>query len=144
MSYPVSEDGATPESSGFPFAIVIGAVLAVIGLGLVVFSVGMRDDSPLFVLGAVVFGVGVVRLTPALAKEARLRRAYLANPDDPRWHGGAGIRQLAGRSCVECGRKIVVGTDAVPCTRCEEAVHVDCRARHRATTHEGQKVAMRR
>jgi len=146
MRYPAFQNAAdspypaeNPGESGFPFAIVIGAALMIVGLGLVVGGVSIGDDSPLFPLGGIVFGSGVLRLTTALSKAARRRRAYRADPNDPRWHGGAGIKQLAGRSCAECGRKIVIGSDALSCGACEAAIHIDCEAPHRAALHGVQE-----
>lgn len=138
MSNPASRGAAAssaPEVRPFPFAVLIGAALAIVGLVLIVIGVGMGNDSSLFVVGAVVLGGGILRLTTALSQEARQRHAYLADPDDPRWHGGAGFKQFAGRSCDECGRKIVVSSDAVSCRTCEASLHVDCRPRHRAAAH---------
>ncbi|MDF2692224.1 MAG: hypothetical protein K0S65_607, partial [Labilithrix sp.] len=107
MSYPVSLNSTR--------AIVFGSILALAGLVLVVLAVSARDDSPLFMLGGLFFMGGVVRLTTALSSDARRRRSYRADPTDPRWHGGAGIVQLAGRTCVECQRRIIIGSDGVSC-----------------------------
>lgn len=131
MSYPAFERAPTEDEPGTSVATIFGAALAVAGLGLIVFSVSVHDDSPLFGLGVLLFGGGVIRLTTALARDARLRREYLAASDDPRWHGGAGIVQLAGRMCAGCGRKIVVGADGVCCDVCEAPMHIDCEPLHR-------------
>jgi hypothetical protein len=135
MSYPASQRAPTQNERGLPIAVILGAALIVVGLGLVVFSVSMQGDSPLFLVGGVVVGGGVLQLTTALAREAHRRREYLAAPDDPRWHGGAGIVQLAGRTCAECGKKIVVGADGVSCDACGAPTHLDCGPRHRSIAH---------
>jgi hypothetical protein len=142
MSYPASpivqehRDHAEPSKRGapFPWAILLGGALVVVGLGFVVFAVSMRDDSPFFMLGGIAVGAGVLRLTTALSRDAR-RRRELADPDDPRWHGGSGIVQLAGRTCIECTRKIVIGADALSCKDCGSPAHIDCAAQHRERAH---------
>lgn len=138
MSYPASygSAGSPPGARGLSLRSLVGFALAIVGLGLVVYGASVPDDSPLFVLGGLVFGGGILRLTTALAKDARERRAFLSDPDDPRWHGGAGIRQLVGRTCVHCERRIVVASDGASCDHCGDPTHVDCAAPHRATAHE--------
>lgn len=138
MSYPASQRTirTTPKrATPTPWAVVLGGALIVVGLGLVVFAVSMRDDSPLFMLGGMAVGAGVLRLTTALSKDARRRREHLADPDDPRWHGGSGQVQLAGRTCAECARKIIIGADAISCQICGAPAHIDCEERHRARVH---------
>lgn len=135
MSYPASRFTPMDEERGLPIAVILGAALVVVGLGLVVFSVSVQGDSPLFLVGGVAIAAGALRMTTALARAARERRLYLASGDDPRWHGGSGIVQLAGRTCASCGRKIVVGTDGLSCQTCEAPLHRDCARHHRSFAH---------
>lgn len=125
MSYPAFSSGS----------IFFGALLIVLGLALVVVGVGMSDDSRTFALGGVVVIGGVLMLTTALARDARHRREHPFDPTDPRWNGGAGIVQLAGRPCAECGVKITVAYEAFCCEACIKPVHTDCRDLHHAHAH---------
>jgi hypothetical protein len=127
MSYP-----ASLNSTG---AIVFGSLLALGGLVLIILAVTAGDDSPLFALGGLVFVGGVVRLTTALSTDARRRRSYRADPTDPRWHGGAGIVQLAGRTCVECQKRIIIGSDGVSCDDCAAPMHRECNRPHHEHAH---------
>jgi hypothetical protein len=127
MSYPASLNSTR--------AIVFGSILALGGLVLLVIAVSARDDSPLFMLGGLVFIGGIVRLTTALSKDARRRRSYLNDPSDPRWHGGSGTVQLAGRPCIECKQRIIIGTDAISCEACTSPVHLTCEAQHKSRAH---------
>ncbi len=126
MSYP-----ATFSSR----SIFFGALLVVLGLALIVFAVGMEDDSRAFALGGIVVLGGVLRLTTALARDARHRREHPFDPSDPRWHGGSGLVQLAGKPCAECGLKITVAYEAYCCESCIKPVHLDCRDLHHAHVH---------
>ncbi len=135
MSYPAFHTPADGEERGLGIAVILGAALVVVGLGLIVYSVGLQDSAPLFLLGGLTIGGGVFRMTTALSRETR-RRREMAESDDPRWHGGAGIVQLAGRTCIECGKKIVVGADGVCCDPCDATLHLDCEMRHHSTVHE--------
>jgi len=126
MSYP-----ATYSSR----SIFFGALLIVLGLALVVVGVGMNDDSRTFALGGVVVVGGVLMLTTALARDARHRREHPFDPTDPRWHGGSGVVQLAGRPCSECGVKITVAYEAFCCESCIKPVHNDCRDVHQVRVH---------
>ncbi len=123
-----------PSGRGFPWKVALGGALILVGLGLVVMAVVARDDSPLFMIGGIVLGAGVLRLTTALSEDAR-RRRHPVDPDDPRWQDGVAPMQLAGRTCVECGRKIVVAADAIACEQCAEPAHVDCKDHHHARSH---------
>jgi hypothetical protein len=124
-----------PESLSSSRAIVLGGSIILVGLVLVVVAVGARDDSTLFMLGGLVIVGGVVRLTTALSADARRRREHPVDPDDPRWHGGSGGVQLAGRTCVECGRRIIIGADALSCDACAAPTHIDCEELHLAHAH---------
>lgn len=125
-----------PASSYSHRSIFIGALLVVLGLGIVVFAAGIHDDdSRTFMLGGLVLFGGVLRLTTALAMDARHRREHPVDPSDPRWHGGSGLVQLAGRPCAECSRKITVAYEAFCCEACIRPVHLDCRALHHAHVH---------
>lgn len=119
---------------GIPWALLLGGLLVLVGLGLVVYAVSTRDDSPFFMIGGIVVGAGVLRLTTALSADAR-RRRHPVDPDDPRWRDGVAPMQLAGRTCVECGRKIVIGADAVSCEQCTQPAHVDCKKAHDSHAH---------
>lgn len=144
MSYSTARRPAETQSleTGFPFAIVIGAVLALLGFAMGVVAVTVKNDPRLLAVGGLVFAVGMLRLTTAFARGRRERRVYLANPNDPRWHGGAGIRQLAGRSCRACDERIVIGVEARSCKKCGAPVHIDCAPLHRAQEHPRQPKAM--
>lgn len=132
MSYPAAQ---SMVRMGVPWRVVLGGVLVLAGLGLIVFAVSMREDSPLFILGGILVGGGALRVTTALAAEARRRREHPVDPSDPRWYDGIAPMQLAGRTCVECGRKIVIGADAVSCEQCAQPEHIDCRDAHKAHAH---------
>jgi hypothetical protein len=134
MSYSAAQGVVRSSGRRIPWAIVFGAVLALGGLALVVYAVSTRDDSPLFMIGGIVVGAGVLRLTTALSADAR-RRRHPVDPDDPRWRDGVAPMQLAGRTCVECGRKIIIGSDALSCEQCSQPAHVDCRGAHHARAH---------
>jgi hypothetical protein len=139
MSYPaprsvIRSTGHARERS-IPWAVLFGGALILAGLVLVVVAVSARDDSPWFAIGGLAVGGGVLRLTTALTADARRRRKHPVDPDDPRWHGGSGGVQLAGRTCVECERKIVIGTDARSCKECAAPTHIDCEEQHRARAH---------
>jgi hypothetical protein len=124
-----------PESLTSYRAIVIGSVLVVLGLALIV-GAAATDESMIFVLGGMVVIGGVLRLTTALSKDARQRRQYAADPNDPRWDDASPFVQLAGRSCVECERKITVASDANACEVCAAATHLDCQRTHYDRVHE--------
>ena len=126
MSYP-----ATHSS----LSIFFGALLMVLGLALIVFATGINGDSGAFALGGLIVAGGALRLTTALAKDARLRKEHPFDPSDPRWSGGAGLVQLAGRPCAECGQKITVVHEAFCCEACIKPVHVECRDTHQAHVH---------
>jgi hypothetical protein len=80
----------------------------------------------------------MVTLTGVLLRmhaDRRRRLATRAPPDDPRWNAGP-RRQIAGRSCIECGVKIVTANEGDPCDVCEEVAHRDtCLAQHARTAH---------
>lgn len=116
-------------------SIVFGGILIVVGLALVVFAVGMDDDSRTFTLGGLVVMGGVLRLTTALSKDARHWREHPFDASDPRWRGGAGVVQLAGRPCAACGDKITVAYEAFCCEACVKPVHLGCREHHHAQLH---------
>ncbi|MBX3206605.1 MAG: hypothetical protein KF764_16145 [Labilithrix sp.] len=110
------------------------------GLALVVVAAGISHDSRMFMLGGLLVVGGVLRLTTALASDARRRRKHPVDPSDPRWHGGAGITQLAGRTCIECGRRITIGADGMSCSQCHAPAHIDCEELHLAHAH-GPEIA---
>jgi len=127
MSYP-----ATSYSNR---SIFFGAFLIVLGLALIVVAVGISNDGPMFALGGFAVLGGVLRLTTALARDARFRREHPFDPDDPRWNGGSGLVQLAGKPCAECGAKITVAYEAFCCEACIRPVHLDGRELHHAHAH---------
>jgi len=116
-------------------SIFFGALLMVVGLALIVFATGINGDSSMFMVGGFVVVGGALRLTTALAKDARLRRQHPFDPSDPRWQGGAGLVQLAGRPCAECGQKITVVYEAYCCESCIKPIHLDCRDLHQSHVH---------
>jgi hypothetical protein len=134
MSYPAT---LTPNR-----ASIFGGVLIFAGLLLVVFAVSARNDSPLFMVGGLVLVGGVLRLTTALSGDARRRRLHPVDPNDPRWHDGSGIVQLAGRTCVECGKRIIIGAEGRMCDECSLPTHIECERNHRAQAH-GHHAAVR-
>jgi hypothetical protein len=115
--------------------IVIGSVLALAGLVFVVLAASAGDDS-LTVLGALVFVAGILRLTTALTTYARHVRELGADPDDPRWDQASRWIQLAGRPCVECGRRITFSAEAYACEPCESPAHLDSREAHELHAHQ--------
>ena len=129
-----------PESQTSNRAIALGGALMITGLAFVVVATGASHDSRTFILGGLILVGGVLRLTTALASDARRRREHPVDPDDPRWHDGIRVVQLAGRTCVECGRRIIFGTDGVSCNMCQAPAHVDCEERHLTHAH-GPEVA---
>lgn len=134
MSYSASRRMVGTGGRWLVAMIALAGAMIVAGLAMVVFAVSARDDSPLFMLGGIILGAGVLRLTTALSADAR-RRRHPVDPDDPRWHDGVAPLQLAGRTCVECGRKIVIGADAQACEHCAQPAHVECREHHQANAH---------
>ncbi len=129
MSYPATSSYTSIAS------IIFGAILILLGLALVVVATGISGDARLFILGGFAVVGGALRLTTALAADARQRRKHPVDPSDPRWHGGAGLVQLAGKPCAECGVKIVVAYEAYCCEACIRPVHLDCRDLHHAHAH---------
>ncbi|MBX3213475.1 MAG: hypothetical protein KF850_15665 [Labilithrix sp.] len=124
-----------PESLNSTGSIGFGGALMVTGLALVVVAAGINHDSRMFMLGGLFVVAGVLRLTTALAHDARVRREHPVDSSDPRWHGGAGITQLAGRTCVECSRRITIGADGMCCGACYAPTHIDCEELHLAHAH---------
>ena len=129
-----------PESQTSNSAIAFGGALMLTGLAAVVVATGASHDSRTFILGGLLLVGGVVRLTTALAADARRRREHPVDPDDPRWHDGIRVVQLAGKTGVDCGRRIIFGTDGVSCDVCHAPAHVDCAEHHLAQVH-GPEVA---
>ena len=128
-------------------AIVLGSVLACLGLlGMGVSaasSAGAAEGSSVaLLLGGGLAIAGVVRLMTALSADERRPRVHPADPSDPRWHGGSGEVQLAGRPCVECGRRITVATEGVACDVCAAPAHVDCEDLHRTHAHRPEPSAL--
>ncbi len=76
-----------------------------------------------------------ILLVTALIKAHQRQQAKLPDADDPRWTAPP-RRQVAGRSCAECGLKLITAGEGEPCASCDEIVHVEqCLARHVATAH---------
>ena len=115
-------------------AIVLGTLLAFVGLVLLAVAANGSIDGRTFVLGGVLSMGGVVLLMTAFAMDGRRERAHV-DDSDPRWHGGLGVAQLAGRRCVECGRKITVAAEALSCEQCAKPAHIDCQELHRSKAH---------
>jgi hypothetical protein len=86
----------------------------------------------------------VLRLMTAFSIDSRQVRAHPAEPDDPRWlEDRDGVKrptQLAGKKCVECGRKITVASEGVTCDVCDEPSHVQCNDLHRSHAHRPEGV----
>ena len=134
MSYSASHE-MIRSNGRVPWMVVLGGLLVVAGLALLVFAVSTRDDSPLFMLGGIVVGAGALRLTTALSSEARRRRNHPVDENDPRWQNSTAPMQLAGRLCVECGHRIVIGSEAMSCEQCSAPAHIECRDHHHARAH---------
>ncbi|HVJ94094.1 MAG TPA: hypothetical protein VM580_30100 [Labilithrix sp.] len=129
MSY-----AATPDRNR---AILGGTLIAL--FGLVLLAATGANDVRTFALGTVLSVGGVLRLMAALARSDRSRWGQ-ADPDDPRWKGGSGLVQVAGRACAECERKITVDSEADSCTMCGVPTHTNCRRRHRNRAHRAAAV----
>jgi len=125
MSY-----AATPDRNR---AIVGGTLITL--FGLVLLAATGANDVRTFALGTVLSVGGALRLMAAFAKTDRSRWGQAADPDDPRWNGGSGLAQLAGRPCAECEGKITVDAEADSCNECGVPTHLKCRKRHRAREH---------
>jgi hypothetical protein len=50
--------------------------------------------------------------------------------DASRWHGAAGLAQVAGKRCATCAKRIVTVTDGEVCGECHAAVHHGCAVGH--------------
>lgn len=111
------------------------ALATLAALGLILVAGSAARGSVVLLVGAVLALAGLVRLMTASSIGAVRPRAHPADPQDPRWHGGSGEIQLAGRRCVECGRRITVATEGVACRTCSAPAHADCHDRHRAHAH---------
>jgi hypothetical protein len=118
--------------------MVIGSVLALAGLVFVVLAASAGEDA-LTLLAALVFVAGVLRLTTGLSAYARHSRELATDPDDPRWDETSRWIQVAGRPCVECGRRITFSAEGYACELCESHAHRDCREAHER--HARQLVA---
>lgn len=114
-------------------ALALGALVA--GLGIAVAAVAAGFGSSALILGGALAIGGVVRLMTASSAASRRARAHPADPADPRWRGGSGEVQLAGRRCVECKQRITVASEGVVCDACSEPAHTACELRHRAQAH---------
>lgn len=102
-----------------------------IGMGLVMFALGLRYDGPL--LGKA--GAGVLVLTLMLVGTGIYRERKEADElvrvplpidrdalDEP--------KQVTGNDCAQCRERIAVASDAHWCRACQVAVHQNCRAEH--------------
>ena len=116
-------------------AIVIGTLLTFVGLSLLALTAHGESDARAFALGGLLSVGGVLRLMTAFSMDARRAHAHPVDRSDPRWHGGAGLVQLAGRPCVDCGRKITVAGEALACPLCARPTHLDCEEPHRRRAH---------
>lgn len=80
----------------------------------------------------------IALLTTALVRAQSKRNervARLPPRTDPRW-ADEPRRQLAGRSCAECGVKIVTAGEGAPCESCDEVAHAEtCLAQHMRSAH---------
>ncbi len=126
---------SSEHSSTGKLGIAIGSLIALAGLVSVVLAASARDDS-LTLLGALVFVVGVLGLTTALSKYARHARRLREDFDDPRWDETSRWIQVAGRPCIECGRRITFAAEGFACDLCGRPAHHDCGQAHQRRAHE--------
>jgi hypothetical protein len=108
---------------GKGWAVVFGVLVCVPLVNLIALLVLSSGASRRMRLAGVPVGF--------LGADPKVVRAHIAADRAPAYTGP----KLAGKTCVHCKRTILVEGVALPCKRCGEPVHKDCRKPHRAEAH---------